>query len=161
MYLAAFAALCVMTLYLGSRTSRIEAGEKRLVLAVAFSLPFLGVRLIYSALASFVHNSHFNIISGSVTILLVMAILEEFVIVITFLATGLSLQVAVKHERLPVVADRTARQDAPSSSGRNARGYYQRGGLIGLLTRTIMGGRRQRQNHDRTETHELSKPYGG
>ena len=157
LYLIAFAAICLMTVYLATRRLQIENGEKRLVLAVAFSLPFLFVRLIYSSIASLGHSSRFNIVNGSVTVLLVMAVLEEFVIVVTYLVTGLSLQVIAKRESLPTVADQASRHDDGGVPSRSARsGFHRRGGLIGLLIRTIKGERRQ--NYHRADPHELSEP---
>ncbi|KAM5446161.1 hypothetical protein MaudCBS49596_006847 [Microsporum audouinii] len=70
----------------------IPSGEKRLLLAVAISLPFILVRLIYSFISAFSHSSRFSIVSGNVTIYLVMAVLEEMIVVITCLAVGFTLQ---------------------------------------------------------------------
>ena len=75
------------------RVKWIENGERRLVLAVAISIPFILVRLIYSAILSFAHNPRFSLIGGSVTINLVMAVLEEFVVIIVCLGVGLTLRV--------------------------------------------------------------------
>lgn len=69
----------------------LPVGEKRLLLAVAISLPLILIRLIYSLIGTFSHSSRFSIGSGNVTIYLVMAVLEEMVVVITCLAVGVAL----------------------------------------------------------------------
>ncbi|EFE29277.1 uncharacterized protein ARB_03848 [Trichophyton benhamiae CBS 112371] len=70
----------------------LPAGEKRLLLAVAISLPFILIRLLYSLISAFSHSRRFSAVSGNVTIYLVMAVLEEMVVVITCLGVGITLQ---------------------------------------------------------------------
>ena len=89
-------ALCMLLAVIGTRISTVEAGEKRLVLAVAISVPFIFVRLLYSLLASFSKNKQFSSVSGSVTINLCMAVIEEFVVVMVLLGTGFTLRVLPK-----------------------------------------------------------------
>ena len=79
------------------RSSLVGQGEHRLIIAVAISVPFILVRLIYSLLVVFANNPRFNIVTGSVTINLVMAVLEEFVVAILCIGVGLSLQVRPKN----------------------------------------------------------------
>lgn len=92
-FLATWVATCLVLLALRARYDDIEDGEHRLLLAVGISLPFLLVRLIYSIIYIFAHSLQFNIVTGNVTIMLVMAVLEEFAIVVICLGTGLTLQV--------------------------------------------------------------------
>jgi hypothetical protein len=47
-------------------------------MAVVLAIPFLLVRLVYSIFSTFTHNKSFNLLSGSVTILLCTALIEEF-----------------------------------------------------------------------------------
>lgn len=154
LYLASFAAICLIALYVGTKSKQVEKGETRLVLAVIFSLPFLLVRLIYSSLATFAHNPRFNIMTGSVTIFLVMAVLEEFVIILTFLTAGLSLEVIPKDERPPSY-DALIHDGRVPASGSN---HITRGGLVGLLIRTLRGHRGQ--TNYQAEDQELSKLGG-
>lgn len=77
-----------------------EPGEKRLFLAVVLSFPFLLVRTIYSALSTYTHDHDFNLLNGSVTVLLCVALIEEFIVVIIFEVMGLTLQKAVKEEHV-------------------------------------------------------------
>jgi len=60
---------------------------------VAISLPFLLVRTVYSALSAFTHSLNFNILIGSVSTYLSMAVLEEFAIFILFLSIGFTLRI--------------------------------------------------------------------
>jgi hypothetical protein len=66
--------------------------EGLLIAAVACSLPFILVRLLYSAITAFGHDSSFNVVTGSVTITLVMVALEEIAVVAIYTITGLSLK---------------------------------------------------------------------
>jgi hypothetical protein len=54
--------------------------------------PFILVRLLYSAITAFGHDSSFNVVTGSVTITLVMVALEEIAVVAIYTITGLSLK---------------------------------------------------------------------
>ena len=92
-FIIAWIILCGLLANLAMRSACIDKSERRLVLAVAVSVPFILVRLIYSVILSFAHNPRFNLISGSVTINLVMAVLEEFVVIILCLGIGLTLRV--------------------------------------------------------------------
>ena len=65
-------------------------GEKRILIAVGCSLPFLLVRIIYTILVAFDTNSAtFNIISGNALVQGFMSTMEEFVTVGLYLAAGL------------------------------------------------------------------------
>ena len=72
--------------------SHAEAGEKRILSAVAASLPLLLIRLIYASVYTFGNSRRFSALSGSVTILLCMALLEEMAIVLIFEGVGLTLR---------------------------------------------------------------------
>lgn len=93
LYVIAWACLCVLLLVVGSKYASIEDGEHRLLLAVGISVPLLFVRLIYSLLSVFTHNPTFNMLTGNVTVFLVMAVLEEIVIVGICLGVGMTLEV--------------------------------------------------------------------
>jgi hypothetical protein len=92
-FIIAWFGLCGLLVILATQSACIEKGERRIILAVAICIPFILVRLIYSIILSFAHNRHFNLISGSTTINLVMAVLEEFVVIILCLGVGLTLRV--------------------------------------------------------------------
>lgn len=70
----------------------IPVGEKRVLAVVVFALPLLAVRILWSLLAYFSHTSTFSIVgtsSGDVVVRAMMAILEEFLIVIAYTIVGL------------------------------------------------------------------------
>ena len=86
------AALAVVAISVVPVISYAPPGEKRLLYATAFSLPFLLVRLIYSLISVFAGLKSFSFLAGSETILLCMALLEEIVVVITYEFVGLTLK---------------------------------------------------------------------
>ena len=86
-----FAALSGITLlYYLPQLRTISQGERPIVIAVAASIPFLLVRLVYSALVYFDTNpKQFNPVTGNVVVQSFMAVLEEFITVGLYLAAGL------------------------------------------------------------------------
>ena len=97
LFIASYAAIVVATILITFSVRRAEAGEKRILVAIAFSLPFLLVRLIYSTITTFSHSKLFSPLSGSIVILVCMALIEEFVIVAVYEGTGLTLNKISKH----------------------------------------------------------------
>lgn len=93
LYLVTWIGVFGLFLLVLQRNQSIEDGEHRLLLAVGISLPLILVRLVYSFVYSFGHKSEFNMVSGNVTIQLVMSVLEEIVVVFVCLGIGLTLQV--------------------------------------------------------------------
>jgi hypothetical protein len=93
LFVFALAAITYITARTYHNLRHAEAEEKRLGLVVAISLPFLLVRTVYSILSAFSHSLNFNILIGSVSIYLSMAVLEEFVIFILFLIIGFTLRI--------------------------------------------------------------------
>ena len=91
LYIVAFIALVGILVLSSGSISKVSPGEKRILLAVAASLPFILVRIIYSVMSTIANNPSFNAFSGNVTILLCMADIEEWVVVIIYLAVGLTL----------------------------------------------------------------------
>lgn len=69
-----------------------EAGEKRVLAAIAATAPFLLVRVVYTAISTFDGNGEFNPVFGSVGLLAGMALVMELVIVYVFLGVGLTLK---------------------------------------------------------------------
>lgn len=76
--IVAFVLLCTATAITSFSVSHAEHGERRLFLAVVLAIPFLLVRLVYSIFSTFTKNKSFNLLDGSVTILLCVALIEEF-----------------------------------------------------------------------------------
>ncbi|KAH8695641.1 hypothetical protein BGW36DRAFT_429511 [Talaromyces proteolyticus] len=127
LYLLAWVALVVLILMAWSRYSKIEAGEHRILGAVAICTPLLLVRIIYSIVSTFGHWTYnpedpehsipFSMFFGNVTIQLVMAVVEEILIVYIMLLTGFTLST-----RLKAVYEPTE----PEETGETGHGPYDR-----------------------------------
>lgn len=89
LFAVVFAALVLLTGFAIHQWRFTGRGESRMIMSVAITLPFLAVRVLYSLLAAFSHDSKFNPVSGSTTIALVMETLQEAVVVLIYLAAGL------------------------------------------------------------------------
>ena len=88
-FLAIFLVLACICIYTLIRLTYVPRTERIIVYIVALSIPFLLARLIYSIISAFDWRSvTFNIITGSVAVRVVMATMEEFVIVIIYLIAG-------------------------------------------------------------------------
>lgn len=96
LFIASFVAILATTIFLSFSISHAEPGEKRILLAVAVSLPFLLVRLIYASIYDYRLSSNFSSLDGSVTILLCMALLEEIAIVLMYEGVGVTLRKVTK-----------------------------------------------------------------
>ncbi|KAH8588185.1 hypothetical protein B0O99DRAFT_477940, partial [Bisporella sp. PMI_857] len=96
LFAASYIAIVAFTLIISFSISHAEAGEKRILVAIASSLPFILVRLIYSIMSAFSHNKHFSIMNGSVTVLLCVALVEELIVVLIYETMGLTLRKVVK-----------------------------------------------------------------
>ena len=90
--IAAFALLILTTLTLSKSIHNAERSERRILLAVVASLPFLLVRTIYSALAVFANARKFRLLGGDVTTLLCVALLQEAIVVVLYEGIGLTLK---------------------------------------------------------------------
>ncbi|KAL8822792.1 MAG: hypothetical protein Q9191_006482 [Dirinaria sp. TL-2023a] len=89
-FLASRAGTCALLILTLLNTFRHGLGERKLLYAVAFAAPFILVRLVYSILGSF-RGRRWSIATGSVTVFLVMAVLEEIIVIVVLLGTGLAL----------------------------------------------------------------------
>ncbi len=90
LFIASFVAILVTTVILSLAISHAGQGEKRILLAVAGSLPLLLVRLIYASIYEYRNSPDVSSLSGSVTILLCLALLEETAIVLIYEGVGLT-----------------------------------------------------------------------
>lgn len=135
LFIAGFVLLVLATVLLAIQIRHAEAGEKRLLLAVALALPFVLVRLIFAAFATFdSDNLNFRQFGGSSQYpdyLLGMAVVMEMVAVAIFETVGLLLRQIPKGERKPVG------DSVPM--GRFGGGRFGGGRLV--------GGRRDRHHH--------------
>lgn len=143
-FVVAWTGLVFLLLRLCARHASIERGEHRLLLTVGVSIPLLLVRLIYSLLTVFAHNPTFNMITGDVSVMLLMVILEQIFIVLVSLGIGLTLET-----RPPVFKGAT--NAIMDSAGENSSDYRLReleggsGQNPGPGAYIIVQGRPQRQ----------------
>lgn len=89
LYIIGYLGIALLFLLSVHQTSAIPSKERRVPLAIALALPFILVRLIYSALSVFLHNDLFSIVSGSSAVRFGMAIIEEFIVVALYVLLGL------------------------------------------------------------------------
>ncbi|EAW13262.1 uncharacterized protein ACLA_017090 [Aspergillus clavatus NRRL 1] len=82
LFILSYIAIAGLALYLWVYVRSIQPGETRLLVAVTLSLPFLAVRLLYSALAILGHDPLFGWVGGSVTVWLCMGLVMEAVVVV-------------------------------------------------------------------------------
>ncbi|CAJ2506062.1 Uu.00g001920.m01.CDS01 [Anthostomella pinea] len=86
------------TVITATRLAHAEPGEKRVLLAVAICLPFILVRIIYSAESVFGHDSRFSQFGGDPNILLGTAVLMEMIVIAIVEGFGLTFSVRPKEE---------------------------------------------------------------
>jgi len=134
-----FILLCILTVAAALGCRSTDKGEKPLVIAVAFALPFILVRIIYSLIETFGHSGDFaigNTSTGAVTINLFMETLEECAVVVIYLAVGL-------HLRSVPIEGTTTGEKVMYRFGRGDFG----GGKLGLfsLGAAVIGGRDKQQ----------------
>jgi hypothetical protein len=143
LFILCWVAIALFTALISFSVSHADHGEKRILFAVTLALPFLLVRLIFSILSTFTTNTHFNLLTGSVTILLCVALIEEFIIVAIFMAIGVTLN------RLPkdnIPADHYAVASTDSGRPMNAQQQQQQGNsgnfgnkVLNIAKKTIIG----------------------
>lgn len=117
LFTAIFIIAFFMFLILVSRLSLVPHGEKRLLLAVGLSWPFLTVRYIYAIVADFAQNKNFNSFYGNATVYLIMAVSMEFIVVAICEIIGFTLHVLPKGEPLNTSDTEMHGSHMPVSSG--------------------------------------------
>jgi hypothetical protein len=157
LFIVSYIAIVASTILLSFSVNHASHGEKRILLAVAFSLPFLLVRLVYSIISTFTKNKNFNLMTGNITILLCVAFIEELVIVIMFEGVGLTLSQIPKddmREEAPVVYEANgvqytapAQQSRPSGASNKALRIFKRT----IIGRIVMAFFPSRDNETETQ----------
>ncbi|KAH8894487.1 hypothetical protein GQ53DRAFT_683131, partial [Thozetella sp. PMI_491] len=71
-----------------SSSMSVPNGERILANVVAAALPLLFLRVLFSALAVFLHNSVFSIVHGLVGVYVGMAVVEEAIVLVMYTAAG-------------------------------------------------------------------------
>lgn len=125
LFAVAYAILLLLTITAAVVYLRQRAGEKALIMAVGAALPFLLVRLLYSLIACFASNaSSFNLVTGSVAINLVMAVLEEIIVVAIYTITGIKQKVVPKEQQQQSPAARTTYRAGRGDFGTGKLGLF-------------------------------------
>ena len=107
LYIVSWALLLFILLLVARQRAEIEAGERRILLAVALSVVFLLVRLLYAVLLWFATSAVFNFMDGSNTAMLLMSVLPEIAVVIVCLLVGMTLSANVRQSHSPEPYQRT------------------------------------------------------
>ena len=141
----AWAILTLRTIFIIPQLSS-HTGEKRLAIAVIIALPFIAVRISYSLLAVFHHNHDFNLINGSVTIQVVMAVLEEFLVVIIYLIVGWKAEALPADKRGPLTSRQWKGSLNPAQSGGRRQGPIHT--LVGMAVAA---------KNDRAQGHDVER----
>lgn len=126
LFIAGFAMLIMMAVMLFSKRQYIIQGENKLLTAGFFSHPFIFVRILYSVISAFDHNSTtFDIESDTnkgIVVQAVMSVLMEFIAVAVFIIVGM-------------VSSRAPRDGEMNASA--APAYYD--GSVGVKTEQEYG----------------------
>ncbi|KAK3380341.1 hypothetical protein B0T24DRAFT_190916 [Lasiosphaeria ovina] len=123
--IAGYAILVGVTLAAAAHVGHVAAGERRLLLAVGLALPFLLVRIVFSAMATFGSDPNFRSFGGSPNYphyLIGMAIVMEMATVAIIEAVGLTLQKASPAYNAP--AGRPADEVEMTGRQRDGGGSY-------------------------------------
>jgi hypothetical protein len=119
--IAGFGLLVVASAMTATQLGTAEPGEKRILLAIGLATPFVLVRLIFSAMATFTHNRDFRSFGGTAKypdLLIGMAVVMEMCAVVILEAIGLTLQ---KAARPAVASGRMENNILLGSRGRHSR----------------------------------------
>lgn len=86
-----FLVLVLLTVLTFSRINfHLSPPQKKFLLAIVFSIPFLCVRLVYSAIFFFTQNVKFSPIGGDIVIQACLQIPEEMITILTYLLVGIT-----------------------------------------------------------------------
>jgi hypothetical protein len=88
LYIVAFVGIVLVYAASALQISVVPDRERRVPIAIILALPFVLVRLVYSALSVFVHSHLFGTAVGNVVVRVTMAIVEEFVVVAIYITLG-------------------------------------------------------------------------
>jgi hypothetical protein len=96
---AVFAVVVLITAMFMFHRSHAEPGERRLINAIAASIPSILIRLIYVVLITFSHIQKFSVLQGSVVVFGCMAIMQELIVVIIYIGVGITLPRKIKKSK--------------------------------------------------------------
>lgn len=90
-YIGDFAAITIIFLLSLPNVSAVPRPERPLGFYIPIALLAIAIRLLYAVLCIFVHNSTFSLFGGSVVADVLMAVVEEFFVVLITLVLGFRL----------------------------------------------------------------------
>jgi len=156
LYLISFIALAAIAIVTAAKLSNAPSQDKRLVYAVLVALPLILVRIIYSLLSVYAHNRHFSLITGSVAIKVVMAVLEEMAVVIMYLAIGWKTDVLTPAERGPIAS--RPWKGSLGGGGQGGNGRRTRQGPIHSLVGAGIAATQHKKEMSEPDTFTPAKP---
>ncbi|KAJ5382127.1 hypothetical protein N7517_000038 [Penicillium concentricum] len=89
LFLAIYVATCTLWTITVRDIGIMVSSQNRIFFCVLLALPFIAIRILYSLISDFGNNHQFSIVDGDTRIQLVMATLEEFVVVLMYTIVGL------------------------------------------------------------------------
>ena len=137
LFIVAYVALVLMAVLTTLNLSSAESGEKRLDFAVILALPFILVRLAYSALAVFSHHHEFKLVGGSVAIMAVMSVLMEFIVVFIYLLVGAKTEASPVARQGPISSRPWKGRVAGAGKGAHLQRQRPIRGLVGLAISAV------------------------
>ena len=137
LFIISYVALVLITVLTTLNLSSAEAGEKRLDFAVVLALPFVLVRLAYSALAVFSHHHEFKLIGGSIAIQAIMSVLMEFIVVFIYLLVGWKTEASPVARQGPISTRPWKGQLAGAAKGARRQRQRPIRGLVGLAVSAV------------------------
>jgi hypothetical protein len=135
LYIVAFVAIVLVWVVSMAGLSVVPSAERRVAFAVLIALPFVLVRLVYSACVVFLHSHLFNLVNGSVVVNAVMAVATEFIVVGIYLLLGFFISTLSPSDAGPIATRqwkaRNDRQQQQSSQQPQYPDYsYQQAGRV-------------------------------
>lgn len=88
LFLAIYVAACALWTITVRDISLMVPSQNRIFFCVFIALPFIAIRILYSLISDFGNNHQFSLVDGDARIQLVMATLEEFVVVLMYTILG-------------------------------------------------------------------------
>jgi len=139
LFIVSYVMIVIGTIVTSFSMPHAEPGEKRILIALAVSLPFLAIRLVYSIMSIIANDHKFNSFEGSVSVLLCMALLEELVIVVTYEIVGLTLKVIPKKQDVEHLPSTTYSDGRPIPGVDNNKGSNVGSKILKIAQKTIIG----------------------
>ncbi|CRL26808.1 unnamed protein product [Penicillium camemberti] len=88
LFLAIYVAACTLWAITVRDIGLMIPSQNRIFFCVLIALPFIAIRILYSLISDFGDNHQFSLVDGDARIQLVMATLEEFVVVLMYTILG-------------------------------------------------------------------------